>query len=927
MPDESTQRPRLILIDGHALAYRAFHALSESQLATSTGELTGGIFGFMQMLLVVLREHTPDYIAVTWDAGLSGRREEFAEYKTNRVAMPSDLGRQIGRIREVLDAFRIKSVELAGYEADDLIGTLALRASEDGFETLIVTGDSDTFQLVGPHVTVLTTRGRFSETIIYDEAALQARFALAPAQLIDFKALKGDTSDNVPGVPGVGDKTATTLLQKYHTIEGILAHLDEVKPPKVRESIERQREQLLVNKKLITIQSDVPLDVAWDDLRYVQYDQERVTELFRELEFRSLLARLPDRNAAAPAHATQPGLFETESADGAEAPKTGDYTLIGTPNALKELGKRLKSATVISFDTETTSTDAMRAELVGLALSTEEGTGAYIPIYHHDAETIDIADVVEALGPALADPAIPKVAHNANYDLMVLWNHGVEVHGELFDTMIAAWLLDPGRQAYGLKDMAWNRLGVEMTNIEELIGKGKDQITMAEVHPERVTAYASADVDMTLRLSHLQEKELHDKALWDLFRDVEMPLTPILTRMEQAGILLDVDYLMEMSREFHLRLQALEAEIYDLAGYPFNIGSTKQLASILFDQLGLPPQKRTSTGYSTDISVLEALRGQHPIIDKLVEHRQLAKLKSTYIDALPLLVNPRTGRVHTDFNQNGSATGRISSSNPNLQNIPIRTEEGRRIRRAFIAPPDHVLLTADYSQIELRILAAMTQEPTLLESFERGEDIHARTAALLFNIPIDQVTSAQRRIAKTTNFGIIYGISGFGLAARTDLTNEEARDFIQNYFAKLPHVAALQEEFKKAARRDGYVSTLLGRRRYFPALKSGARITLAERQRLEREAINAPVQGTAADIVKIAMIHLDEALREHGLAGRMLLQVHDELVLEVPKAELEETAAVVRDAMENAFALKVALKVDIAVGENWSEVEDIPAGG
>ncbi|MFN8482603.1 MAG: DNA polymerase I [Anaerolineae bacterium] len=926
MSDESTRRPRLILIDGHALAYRAFHALSESQLATSTGELTGGIFGFMQMLLVVLREHTPDYITVTWDAGLSGRREEFAEYKTNRVAMPSDLGRQIGRIREVLDAFRIKSVELGGYEADDLIGTLALRASEDGFETIIVTGDSDTFQLVGPHVSVLTTRGRFSETIIYDEAALQARFALAPAQLIDFKALKGDTSDNVPGVPGVGDKTATTLLQKYHTIEGILAHLGEVKPPKVRENIEREREQLLVNKKLITIQCDVPLDVAWDDLRYVQYDQERVTELFRELEFRSLLARLPDR-AAAPAHGTQPGLFETGGASGNEPPATGDYTLVSTPQALRELGQRLKSAAAISFDTETTSTDAMRAELVGLALSTEEGTGAYIPIYHHGADTIDIGDVIAALGPALADPAIPKIAHNANYDLMVLWNHGADVQGELFDTMIAAWLLDPGRQAYGLKDMAWNRLGVEMTNIEELIGKGKEQITMAEVHPERVTAYAGADVDMTLRLAHMQEKELHDKALWDLFRNVEMPLTPILTRMEQAGILLDADYLMELSREFHLRLQALEAEIYDLAGYPFNIGSTKQLASILFDQLGLPPQKRTSTGYSTDISVLEALRGQHPIIDKLVEHRQLAKLKSTYIDALPLLVHPRTGRVHTDFNQNGSATGRISSSNPNLQNIPIRTEEGRRIRRAFIAPPGHVLLTADYSQIELRILAAMSQEPTLLESFERGEDIHARTAALLFNIPIDQVTSAQRRIAKTTNFGIIYGISGFGLAARTDLTNEEARDFIQNYFAKLPQVAALQEEFKKTARREGYVSTLLGRRRYFPALKSGARITLAERQRLEREAINAPVQGTAADIVKIAMIRLDTALHEHRLAGRMLLQVHDELVLEVPKAELDETVAVVCDAMENAFALQVALKVDVAVGENWSEVEDIRSGG
>ncbi len=930
MPDDASRRPKLVLIDGHALAYRAFHALSEQGLSTSSGEPTGGIFGFTQMLLNVLRDEKPDYIAVTWDAGLSGRKEAFDQYKANRVSMPSDLGRQIDRIREILDAFRIRSLQVPGYEADDLLGTLALKASEDDLDTLIVTGDSDTFQLVGPHVRILTTRGRFNETVIYDEAAIQARFGLAPAQLIDHKALKGDTSDNIPGVPGVGDKTATTLLQQYHTLEGILAHLDAVKPQRARENIGQMKDQLLLNKQLVTIGCDVPLDVDWEDVRYRAYDEGRVTELFRELQFRSLMNRLPDRTAGAPALArgNQLGLFaegngETSSGETGSGESLGTYTLVDTPKKLKDLAERLKDAKALSIDTETTSQDAMRADLVGLSITGHTGEGYYLPLAHLEGRNLGLEEVQAALGSLLADPDLLKVAHNANYDLTLLWNHGFEVEGPLFDTMIAAWLLDPGRGAFGLKDQAWSRFGIEMTNITELIGKGRDQITMAEVPPDKVASYAGADVDITLRLSYLQEPELRDKEQWTLFQEVEMPLVPILTRMEMAGVLLDVDYLMELSTEFHQRLQVLESEIYDLAGYPFNIGSTQQLASILFDQLGLPPQKRTKTGYSTDVSVLEALRGQHPIIEKLMEHRQLAKLKSTYIDALPLLVNPRTGRVHTDFNQTGSATGRISSSNPNLQNIPIRTEEGRRIRRAFIAPPDHCLLTADYSQIELRILAAMSNEPTLIDAFARDEDIHARTAALLLNIPIEQVTPAQRRLAKTTNFGIIYGISGFGLAARTDLTTDEAIAFIKDYFSKLPRVEQLMDGFKKGARRDGYVSTLLGRRRYFPGLKSGARLNLAERQRMEREAINAPVQGTAADIVKLAMVRVDGDLRARGLHARMLLQVHDELVLEVPKGELDETVEIVREAMENAFELSVPLKVDVATGERWSEVEDV----
>ena len=985
MPDE--RRPKLVLIDGHALAYRAYHALSEQGLSTSTGELTGGVFGFVQMLLTVLRDERPDYIAVTWDAGLSGRRDDFPDYKANRSAAPNDLPRQVGRIREVLDAFRIRSLEVPGYEADDLLGTLALRASEEGYDTLIVTGDSDTFQLVGPHVRILTTRGRFNETIVYDEGALYERYGLAPAQLIDHKALKGDTSDNVPGVPGIGDKTATSLLQKYHTVEGILAHLDEVKPPRIRENIGQLRGQVLLNKRLVTIRGDVPLDVDWDDLCVQPYDLERVTTLFRELQFRRLMERLPGRKEALEDGGSTEGKPETDGEPGSAPEQTSSdgvaahgpvYTLVDTADKLTELAERLRSSLAshpsLSIDTETTSTDPLRAMLVGLALTAAEGEGYYIPIAHRDlpphgpttwggeeggtgepnppapfptreggaytppllgegagersgeSANLPIETVQAVLGPVLADPNVPKVAHNANYDLAVLWEHGLDVQGPLFDTMVAAWLADPGRGQIGLKDLAWTRLGVEMTNIQALIGKGRDQVTMDHVAAARAAQYAGADVDMTLRLASLLEGELRDRELLDLFNGVEMPLVPILTRMEMNGILLDVDYLLSLSTEFYQRMNVLEKDIYELVGYPFNLGSTQQLASVLFEHLALPPKKRTKTGFSTDITVLEELRGMHPVIEKLIEHRQLAKLKSTYIDALPLLVHPRTRRIHTDFNQCGSATGRISSSNPNLQNIPIRTDEGKRIRHAFAAPPGHVLLTADYSQIELRILAAMTKEPTLVEAFEHDEDIHARTAALLFNIPLDQVTPNQRRLAKTTNFGIIYGISGFGLAARTDLTTDEALTFIKNYNAKLPGVEKLMDDFKKQARRDGYVSTLLGRRRYFPGLKSGARLPLAERQRLEREAINAPVQGTAADIVKLAMVRLERGLREAGLAGKMLLQVHDELVLEVPADEVERTIPVIREAMEEAFELPgVRLKVDLAVGERWSEVADVMA--
>ncbi|MGB3903779.1 MAG: DNA polymerase I [Anaerolineae bacterium] len=911
---------KLVLVDGHALAYRAFFALPVDGFSTSKGELTNAVYGFTMMLLHALQEEKPEYIVVTFDApAATFRHEEFEEYKAHRPPMAEEMRSQMERIRHVVQALNIPAFEVPGYEADDLIGSLAQQASDQELETIIITGDNDIFQLVSPLVKVVTPGGRrqrFSDAKLYDEKGVKEKYGVAPTLLADYKGLVGDKSDNIPGVAGVGDKTARQLIQRYGTIEEIYEHLDEIESTRARKSLAGQKERALLSKRLSTIVTDVPINLNLEQCRASDYDRDEVIGLFRELEFRSLVQRLPTSDR----HRVRQMTFF------AQDPLTaGAHTAVTTEEQLNALLSELSRSPRMALDVETTSVDAMRADLVGLSFATKAGRAFYVPVGHllaQDAEgQLPMGLVVERLRPVLEDASVPKAAHNGKYDLAVLARHGIAVRGLDFDTMIAAYLLEPSRRGFGLKDLAWSRLGLEMRPITELIGKGRDQITLDQVSIADTAAYAGADADATLRLMVVLEDELRQREQWELFRDVEMPLVEVLMEMEMAGVALDTGELMQISASMYQRIVALEEEIHGLAGHPFNVNSTQQLAEVLFEELGLPAKAKTKAGYSTRASVLEELRDQHAIIELILEHRQLTKIKSTYVDSLPLLVDRDTGRVHTSYNQTGTVTGRISSSDPNLQNIPVRTELGRHVRCAFVAQEGWVLLGADYSQVELRILAHISQDPALLAAFDRGEDIHASTASTVFEVPLTAVTPAMRRIAKTINFGIIYGMGEYGLAQRTDLSLEEARKFIASYFARYQKVKEYLEQTKDEAREQGYVSTLLGRSRYFPELQTTSRAHGGVKRAAEREAINMPIQGSAADILKIAMVRLHRALKEEDLAARMILQVHDELVLEVPQEELGPVAPLVRSVMENAWALDAALKVDLKVGKNWEQME------
>lgn len=917
---------KLILVDGNSLVHRAYHALPP--LNNAKGEPTHATYGFTSMLLNVLASEKPDYVVVCFDVGRTFRHEESPSYKANRPPMPEDLAVQMKRVRELVDALGFATAQLEGYEADDLLGTLARQAAEKGIECLIVTGDTDTLQLVNPHVRVLTSKGRFSDTIIYDEDMVRQRYELEPSQLADLRGLKGDATDNIPGIPGVGEVTAKKLLQRFGSIEGIFANLEQIEP-KLREKLAPYAQQALQSKRLATIVTGAPLQLDLEAARLGRYDRDRLIELFRELEFRSLVNRLPPPREpvhAAPgdlegkahppgssAPAAQMALFGPEEAAPAivRPPLPICHHIVDDLEALEGLANRLAASSGFVIDTETTGTDPRKAQLVGLAVAMDGDEGWYIP-----AKVIAQAGKDHPFLRLLYDSRLPKYAHNAKYDLTVLQEHGIPVRNLAFDTMIAAYLLN--EKALGLKDLAFTRLGLQMTPIHDLIGKGKGQIDMAQVALEKVAPYACADAAVTYRLMQLFEPELREQGLWPLFSEVEMPLVPVLIQMERDGVALDVALLKAMSRDLFQRISELEEQIYQEVGHRFNINSTQQLGAVLFEELKLDKVKRTKTGYSTDSSVLEELRGKHPVIDLILEHRQLVKIKSTYVDALPSLVDPRDNRVHTDFNQTATATGRLSSSNPNLQNIPTRTELGKRVRTAFIAAPGYLLLSADYSQVELRILAHISQDKTLLETFARGEDIHAATAAAIFGVKLDEVTPVQRRIAKSINFGIVYGMGDYGLAQRTDLDQKDAARFIKDYFARHPGVKQYLEETKRKARELGYVTTLMGRRRYLPEIKSSNRTLVAA---AERMAVNMPIQGTAADIIKIAMVRLYQAMQEQGLRSRMILQVHDELLFEVPQDEVEVMKPLVKGVMEGALPLDAPLKVDMAVAQNWGDME------
>ena len=912
---------KLVLIDGHSLAYRAFFALPPD-MATSKGELTNAVFGFISMLLNVMRDHKPTHMAVAFDVGRSFRHDKFEDYKATRERMPDELSIQIERIKELIDAFNIPVYTAEGYEADDVLATLAHQAEQKDADSLITTGDRDLLQVVDDKIWVLTSGRKFSDVIIYTPEKVRERYKLSPKQIVDYKALVGDKSDNIPGVRGIGDKTAVKLLHQWGDLDAIYAHIDEITPTRVRNALIKGREEAFLSRALATI-VDVPgieLDLA--ACEFGQYDRHRILELFTELEFRTLIPRLPQP----PGHDSRQLDLFGENATAREDGAPRGYRAIVTAAELDAILPHLQQAQTITFDVETTGVDKQRADLVGLALGWGEGPDAnvYIPISHTDGEQLPLALIQKKIRPILADERKDKLAHNAKFDLIVCRRHGLPLAGRFIDTMIGEFLLDPGSRSLGLKALAIKYLGIEMTPIVDLIGKGRNQTTMDTVAIGRVADYAAADVDMTWRIWEKIRPQLEKTGLIKLFWDLEMPLIPVLADMEMHGVLLDAAYLNKMAGELRERLAQLAGEIYDYVGYEFNLNSTQQLSDALFGTLGLPAKglKKTKSGhYSTAASVLESMRGAHPVIDLLLEYRQLTKLLSTYIEALPRMINPETGRIHTSFDQTGAETGRISSNNPNLQNIPVRSELGRRIRKAFIAPPQHYLLAADYSQVELRILAHISGDEHMLAAFAQGLDIHAATASKVYGVPLEDVTSQQRSVAKMMNFATSYGVSAYGLASRAGLSMEEARHFMDTYFQTYPGVKRYLAETIAKAREQGYVETLLGRRRYFPVLKSTARVSQQARAAAERAAINFPIQGSAADILKIAMREVHRKLREQGFAARMILQVHDELVLETPIAEMAHVVPLVVETMEAAYELKAPLRADPEFGENWYEMK------
>jgi len=940
--------PTLILIDGHALAYRSYFALNpanstDSRWVTSKGESTAGVFGFASVLLRVLEQEKPEYLAVAFDTGKTFRDAIYPDYKGTRAKMPDDLRDQIERIRQMVDAFNIPRLELENFEADDVLGTIARQAEDAGLGVKIITGDKDLLQLVTNRVIVNLPSGRMSDAKDYTPTDVVEFLGVRPDQVVDYKALLGDKSDNIPGVAGIGEKTAAALLQTYGTLDAIYENLDKLAAG-VRAKLEAGKDTAYLSQQLARIDTHAP--IALDQQRAVStdFDVARVDAIFRELEFRALRERVqklaktaqpetalqqPSLFTDAPASPTRPtrqplsaGLpaspHPTASAD---AKPVLAVTVVDTPEALATLAQDLRAVTSFALDTETTSTDPMRADLVGISFSIRAGEAWYIPVGHSFPGTrqIKLREIQAVLAPILADPQIDKIGHNIKYDALVLKRHGMPVSPLAFDTMIAEFLINPNSRNLGLKSLAWIRLGYQMTHIEELIGSGKNQISMAEVDVLLAAPYAAADAEATLRLVPILKSDMTSSNAAALLQNLEMPLVSVLLEMEEAGIALDSPFFARFGKELETRLVELEDQIYQAAGLPFNLNSTQQLSRVLFETLHLSPPdrgKKTSSGlYSTSADVLETLRGKHSIIEYILEYRELSKLKSTYVDTLPLEVNPATGRVHTSYNQVGAVTGRIASSEPNLQNIPTRTEQGRRVREGFVAAPGCLLLSVDYSQIELRIAAHMSGDQAMMDAFRLGEDIHAATAAAVNNIPLNEVTKEQRRAAKAINFGILYGMGAFSLSQTLGVTLAEGENFIKTYFERFPRVKQFLEGLKLSAAREGYVETLLGRRRYFPGL--AGQPNQAIRTREEREAINAPIQGTAADIMKLAMLKIPGALKSANLRARLILQVHDELVLECPREELGATADVVQREMENAYQMDIPLTTEARAGANW----------
>jgi len=890
------KKKRLFLIDGSALAYRSYFAFIRNPLINSKGENTSAAFGFANSLMKILKEEGPDYIGVVFDTKApTFRHEIYKEYKSTRAKMPDEMVSQLPRIMELVWGLNIPILEMEGYEADDLMGTLARKAKVKGLEVILVTGDKDFLQLVDEDVKVLNPRRSGEEIEVYNREMVRAKFGVPPEKVTDLLGLMGDSSDNVPGIPGVGEKTALELILKFGDLEGVLANADKVKRKNISKNLKEHADLARLSKKLVTIETEVPLELDLNLLSRRDFDLPKLKEFFKEMEFTRFLQEITSR----------------------EKKERTKYITIDEEGEFRNLLSRIEKVKEFAIDTETSSKYPIEAELVGISISLEKGEAFYIPLGHQEGKNLDPDFVLKSFKPILEDENIKKIGQNLKFDLEVLNNYGIELKGIGFDTMLASYLLNPSGRQNNLSNLALEYLDYKMMPISDLIGSGKKQKSFASVPIKSATKYSCEDADITLRIKETLEPKLKEFCLDKLFYEVELPLIQVLAEMELCGVSIDVDYLKEFSSQMDIELSKIVNQIYKLAGKEFNLNSPQQLSKVLFEDLGLTPIRKTAkkTIASTDFGVLEELAKTHPFPQKLLEYRQLFKLKSTYIDALPALVNKRTHRIHTSFNQTVTSTGRLSSSEPNLQNIPIKTEMGRRIRKGIVPKDEnYFLLSADYSQIELRILAHFSEDETLLDSFYKDEDIHTRTASEVFGVPLDKVTPEQRRQAKTANFAIIYGVSAYGLSQQTGMTPKEASMFIDIYFKRYPKVQAHMEHLIEKARKDGYVTTLLDRRGYIPEIGSPNR---QKREFAERVAINMPHQGSAADLIKVVMIEIAKELR--GKKSKMILQVHDELVFEVHKTELEEIKEMVKDKMENTIKLKVPIKVDIKVGKNWLE--------
>jgi DNA polymerase-1 len=886
------KNPKVYLIDGSSYIYRAFFAIAH--LSNSKGFPTNAIYVFTNMLLKILREKGAEYAAIAFDApGPTFRHEAFGEYKANRPSMPEDLRVQIPHIKEIVSALRLTVLEKEGYEADDLIATLARKLEREGMETVIVSGDKDLMQLVSSRVSMYDPM----KDKTFQVPEVKERFGVSPDKVVEVMGLMGDTSDNIPGVPGIGPKIAGQLIEEFGSIEELLKKVDRVKNARVRASLDRHAEQARLSRELATLDSDAPLDWALDNLKIGEPDRKKLQEIFKEMEFSKLLKDFSLR----PDH------------------REDDYRLITEREEFEALVCNLRKAGTFALDLESTSIEPMRAEIVGLSFSFQPHQAFYLPVAHTYPGApgqLPREGVLRTLRPLLEDPGLKKYGQNIKYDYILLANSDVRLQGIAGDNMIASYLLNPSKHRHSLEELSREYLDRQVITYSDVAGSGAKAIPFSQVSVEKACRYSGEDADLTLQLAQLLMPKIEAEGFADLFHQVELPLIEVLAAMEMNGVRLDLPLLEVMSREFEGKMDKISEEIFDLAGESFNINSPQQLGKILFERLKLPGGKRTKTGYSTDVEVLNELSRDFPLPAKVLEYRSLSKLKSTYVDALPQLVNPKTGRIHTSFNQSVTATGRLSSSDPNLQNIPIRSPEGRRIREAFIPEKGRSILSADYSQIELRILAHLSGDSMLVETFQEDRDVHAATAAEIFHVSPDRVNPEMRRLAKVINFGIIYGMSAFGLAKELGIQPAVAQAYIANYFQKYHGVRDYIDRSLEAAREMGYVTTLMNRRRYLPDIKSQNR---SVRQFAERIGINAPIQGTAADLIKAAMIRIHRRLMQEGRETKLTLQIHDELVFEVPEGELEGVRALVKEEMEGVMKLSVPLKVDIGVGKNWAE--------